>query len=315
MNRYKQILIGASFILAIALFIWGYNFLKGKDIFNKQTIYYAKYHEVSGLEISNPVSINGVRIGQVSRMYFAPDMSGDVIVELTINTDFPIPDNTIARIFSSDLMGSKSVDFKLGNSADQAKDGDTLATSIEAGLMEEVNAQVQPIKAKAESLLASIDTLVVAFQAIFNESARKNLSESFDNINKSFSNIQSTTTNLDTLMITEGNRVSSILNNIDSLTYTLSENREKFASIISNFEMISDSLAEANIPATFNRANSTLDELETILAKINDGEGTIGMLMHNDTLYFELNKTAEELNMLLKDIRENPKRYVKFSVF
>jgi len=314
-NRYKQILIGASFILAIALFIWGYNFLKGKDIFNKQTIYYAKYHEVSGLEISNPVSINGVRIGQVSRMYFAPDMSGDVIVELTINTDFPIPDNTIARIFSSDLMGSKSVDFKLGNSADQAKDGDTLATSIEAGLMEEVNAQVQPIKAKAESLLASIDTLVVAFQAIFNESARKNLSESFDNINKSFSNIQSTTTNLDTLMITEGNRVSSILNNIDSLTYTLSENREKFASIISNFEMISDSLAEANIPATFNRANSTLDELETILAKINDGEGTIGMLMHNDTLYFELNKTAEELNMLLKDIRENPKRYVKFSVF
>jgi len=314
-NRYKQILIGVSFILAIALFIWGYNFLKGKDIFNKQTIYYAKYHEVSGLEISNPVSINGVRIGQVSRMYFAPDMSGDVIVELTINTDFPIPDNTIARIFSSDLMGSKSVDFKLGNSADQAKDGDTLATSIEAGLMEEVNAQVQPIKAKAESLLASIDTLVVAFQSIFNESARKNLSESFDNINKSFSNIQSTTTNLDTLMITEGNRVSSILNNIDSLTYTLSENREKFASIISNFEMISDSLAEANIPATFNRANSTLDELETILAKINDGEGTIGMLMHNDTLYFELNKTAEELNMLLKDIRENPKRYVKFSVF
>jgi len=113
-SRYKQILIGVSFILAIALFIWGYNFLKGKDIFNKQTIYYAKYHEVSGLEISNPVSINGVRIGQVSRMYFAPDMSGDVIVELTINTDFPIPDNTIARIFSSDLMGSKSVDFKLG---------------------------------------------------------------------------------------------------------------------------------------------------------------------------------------------------------
>ncbi len=315
MNPYKQILIGVSFILAIALFIWGYNFLKGKDIFNKQTIYYAKYHEVSGLEISNPVSINGVRIGQVSKMYFDPDMSGDVIVELMIHTDFPIPDNTIARIFSADLMGSKSVELKLGNSAVLAKDGDTLATSIEVGLKDEVNAQVQPIKAKAESLLASIDSLVVAFQAIFNESARKNLSESFDNINKSVSNLQSTTFNLDTLMITEGNRVSSILKNIDSLTYTLSENRKKFASIISNFEMVSDSLAKADIPATFNRANNTLDELEIILAKINNGEGTIGMLMHNDTLYFELNRTAEELNLLLKDIRENPKRYVKFSVF
>lgn len=315
MNRYKQILIGASFILAIALFIWGYNFLKGNDIFNKQTVYFAKYHEVSGLEVSNPVSINGVRIGQVNRIYFAPDMSGDVIVELMINSNFPIPDNSIARIFSADLMGSKSVDLKLGSSSTPAKDKDTLATSIEASLMEEVNAQVQPIKIKAENLLASIDTLVTAFQTIFNESARKNLSESFNNINQSFSNIQSTTSNLDTLMVTEGDRVASILKNIDSLTSTLSENRHKFARIIGNFETLSDSLTKADIPGTFYRANNTLDELEIILTQINSGEGTIGMLMHNDTLYMELNRSAEELNLLLKDIRENPKRYVKFSLF
>ncbi len=315
MNRYKQIVIGASFILAIALFIWGYNFLKGNDIFNKQTIYYARYHEVSGLEISNPVVINGMRIGQVSRMKFDPNMSGDIIVELWVYSNFPIPENSIARIFSSDIMGSKAVDIKLGNSSNLAKDSDTLATSIEASLMEEVNAQVQPIKAKAENLLASIDTLVTAFQTIFNESARKNLSESFDNLNQSFSNIQSATSNLDTLMLTEGDRVASILKNIDSLTRTLSNNREKFASIIGNFELISDSLAKADIPGTFNRANNTLDELDLILAKINAGEGTIGMLMHNDTLYMELNKSAEELNLLLKDIRENPKRYVKFSLF
>ncbi|MCB2208312.1 MAG: MCE family protein [Bacteroidetes bacterium] len=315
MNRYKQIVIGASFILAIALFIWGYNFLKGNDIFNNQTIYYAKYHEVSGLEVSNPVVINGMRIGQVSAMKFDPSMSGDIIVELWIYDNFPIPENSIARIFSSDLMGSKAVDIKLGNSPDLAMDSDTLATSIEASLMEEVNAQVQPIKAKAENLLASIDTLVTAFQTIFNESARKNLRESFDNLNQSFSNIQSATTTLDTLMITEGDRVSSILMNVDSLAYSLSNNREKFSNIIANFEAISDSLAKADIPGTFNRANSTLDELEMIVAKINEGEGTIGMLMHNDTLYMELNKSAEELNLLLKDIRENPKRYVKFSLF
>lgn len=315
MNRYKQIVIGASFILAIALFIWGYNFLKGNDIFNKQTIYYAKYHEVSGLEVSNPVVINGMRIGQVSNMRFDPNMSGDIIVELWINNNFPIPDNSIARIFSSDLMGSKAVDIKLGNSPNLAMDSDTLDTSIEASLMEEVNAQVQPIKAKAENLLASIDTLITAFQTIFNESARNNLRESFDNLNQSFSNIQSATTTLDTLMITEGDRVSSILINMDSLAYSLSNSRENFASIISNFEVISDSLVKADIPGTFNRANSTLDELEMIVAKINAGEGTMGMLMHDDTLYMELNKSAEELNLLLKDIRENPKRYVKFSLF
>ncbi len=315
MNRYKQIVIGASFILAIALFIWGYNFLKGNDIFDKQTVYFAKYHEVSGLEVSNPVVINGMRVGQVSSMKFDPNLSGDIIVEIWVYDKFPIPENSIARIFSSDLMGSKAVDIKLGNAADLAKDSDTLATSIEASLMEEVNAQVQPIKIKAENLLASIDTLVTAFQTILNESARKNLSESFDNINQSFSNIQSATSNLDTLMITEGDRVSSILMNIDSLTYTLNENRQKFATIIGNFEIISDSLAKADISGTFNRANNTLDELEMIIAKINAGEGSIGMLMHNDTLYMEINKSAEELNLLLRDIRENPKRYVKFSLF
>lgn len=315
MNRYKQIVIGASFILAIALFIWGYNFLKGNDIFNNQTIYYAKYHEVSGLEISNPVVINGMRIGQISDMKFAPDNTGDVIVEIWIYDQFPIPENSIARIFSSDLMGSKAVDIKLGNSPDLAVDSDTLATSIEASLMEEVNAQVQPIKAKAENLLASIDTLVTAFQTIFNESARDNLRESFDNINQSFSNIQSATSTLDTLMITEGDRVSSILKNVDSLAYSLNNNREKFSNIIENFEVLSDSLAKADIPGTFRHANQTLNELEMIVAKINAGEGTIGMLMHNDTLYMELNKSAEELNLLLKDIRENPKRYVKFSLF
>ncbi|RLD69179.1 MAG: MCE family protein, partial [Bacteroidetes bacterium] len=149
MKRYKQILIGVSFLLAIALFIWGYNFLKGKDIFNKQTVYIAKYHQVSGLEVSNPVLINGVRVGQVSKIYFAPDMSGDVIVEIMTHNKFPVPDNSVAKITSADLMGSKIIDLRLGDSPDIAQDGDTLASSIEASLMDEVNAQVQPIKRKA----------------------------------------------------------------------------------------------------------------------------------------------------------------------
>ena len=128
MKRYKQILIGVSFLLAIALFIWGYNFLKGKDIFNKQTVYIAKYHQVSGLEVSNPVLINGVRVGQVSKIYFAPDMSGDVIVEIMTHNKFPVPDNSVAKITSADLMGSKIIDLRLGDSPDIAQDGDTLAS-------------------------------------------------------------------------------------------------------------------------------------------------------------------------------------------
>lgn len=315
MKRYKPILIGFTFILALALIIWGYNFLKGKNIFVKQTIFVAKYEEVSGLEVANPVLINGYRVGQVNHLYFDPDMSGDIIVILMIEKQFPVPKDTYARIISADIMGSKAVDLDLGDALELAQSGDTLSTSLEASLKDEVNAQVQPIKMKAENLLLSIDSLVVAIQTVFNESAVENLTSSFNDISRTFANLRSTTSNIDTLVDTESNRISSILENIDSLSYTLRQNRENISAIISNFEIISDSLAKSDIPGTFVRANKSLDELDAILSQINRGEGTIGMLMHNDTLYMEINKSAEELNKLLEDIRLNPKRYVKFSLF
>lgn len=315
MKRYKPILIGFTFILSLALIIWGYNFLKGKNIFKKQTIFVAKYSEVSGLEVANPVLINGLRVGQVNQLYFAPDMSGDIIVLLMMDKKFPIPKDTYARIISADIMGSKAVQLDLGKDLEMAASGDTLATSLEASIKDAVNAQVQPIKKKAEDLLQSVDSLVVAIQTIFNEGAVENLTNSFEDISKTFANLQSTTSNLDTLVIEEGGRISSILQNVDSLSLTLKENRESFAAIIRNFETISDSLARADITGTFHRANKSLDNLDGILSKIERGEGTLGMLLYNDTLYMEINKSAEELNKLLEDIRLNPKRYVKFSLF
>lgn len=315
MKRYKPIFIGLTFILAIFLFVWGYNFLKGKNIFKEEVRYYAKYGDVSGLTVANAVMINGLRIGQVSSIKFDPDMSGDIIVELVLHKDFPVPSNSIARIFSADLMGSKSINLKLGDAIGLAKSGDTLRSSTEASLKDEVNAQVQPIKVKAENLLSSIDSLVVAIQTVFNESARDNLTKSFDNISQTFSNLETTTSNIDTLVEAEANRIASILKNVDSLAYTLSQNREGISNIIANLETFSDTLTKTDIAGTFERANNSLAQLETILTQINEGQGTLGMLMYNDTLYVEIERSAEELNKLLRDIRENPKRYVKFSLF
>lgn len=315
MKRYKPVLIGLTFILAIFLFIWGYNFLKGKNIFKKEVKFYALYADVSGLTVANPVMINGLRIGQVSSIQFLPDMSGDIIVELVLHKKFPIPKNSVSMIFSADLMGSKAIDLRLGDAIELAESGDTLMSNSEASLKDEVNAQVQPIKLKAENLLSSIDSLVVAIQTVFNESARDNLTKSFDNISQTFSNLESTTSNIDTLVSEEANRIASILLNVDSLTHTLNENRGSISNIITNLESFSDTLTKTDIAGTFERANSSLVQLETILTQINEGQGTLGMLMYNDTLYIEIEKTAEELNKLLKDIRENPKRYVKFSVF
>ncbi len=314
-KRFKPVIIGASFITAIVIFVWGFNFLKSTDLFKKETIYYASYAKVNGLIKANPVVINGLRVGQVKNVYFNPDLSGDIMVSVMLSTDFPIPKNTIARIFSSDLMGSKAVELLLGNSSEILQEGDTLPTSVEAGLMAEVNAQVQPIKKKAENLMASIDTLVVAFQSIFNKSARENLAESFLNIEKTLANLQNATSNIDTLVVEESTRISAILINLDSLTTTFRENRGNITAIVENFEMISDSLAKSEIPGTFARLNKSLDNVQTILDKVNNGEGSLGMLINNDSLYLELNRSATALDSLLVDIKRNPKRYVRFSLF
>lgn len=315
MSVYKKLFIGFTFVVAIFLFVWGYNFLKGKDIFDRQTIVYAEYVEISGLTVANPVMINGFKVGQVSDIYFNPNMTGKIIVVLTLQNKFPIPKNTIARIYSADIMGSKAVDLKLGDAVDIITAGDTLVSSIEASLMDEVNAQVQPIKIKAENLLGSIDSLVIAFQTVLNEDAITNLSESFNSMRRTFSNLENTTSNIDSLVTSERSNISAILQNVDSLTLTLSQNRDKISTIIANFEVVSDSLSKVDIGGTLKRANNVIEELSIILAQINEGQGTLGMLMHNDTLYMEINRSAEELNLLLKDIRENPKRYVKFSLF
>jgi len=314
-KRYKQILIGVSFIFAILLFIWGYNFLKGKNLLEKQIVYYSVYEDVSGLTVSNPVYINGVRVGQVSRVYLKPDLSGEVMVMMTLNEKFPIPENTVARIFSADLMGSKAIDLMLGDTPTLAHSGDTLQSATEASLKEAVSAQVKPIKVKAERLLSSIDSLVVAIHTVFTESAVDNLKQSFNDIRKTFGHLESASANIDTLVISEADKISSILDNVDSLTFMLKENRQSIANMITNLEQFSDTLASSDISSTIDHANKSLAQLQMILTQINEGKGTLGMLMYNDTLYIEINKSAEELNKLLKDIRENPKRYVKFSLF
>ena len=314
-SRYKAYGIGLSFIFALVLFIWGYNFLKGNDIFGKETVYYSEYNQVNGLVNANPVMINGLRVGKVKNIYFNPDMSGNIIVSFTLSNNFPVPVNSVARIFSADLMGSKAIDLVLGDSSVMAKDGDTVLSGVEAGLMAEVNAQVQPIKQKAEDLMASIDTLVIAFQSIFNESARENLKESFNDIRMTFANLENATGNIDNMVVQESSRISSILIKLDSLALTLNKNRGNMGAIITNFKVISDSLAQSDIPGTFTNINVALQDMQSLLNSIKNGEGTLGQLMVNDSLYNQLNNSAASLDSLLRDVKANPKRYVKFSVF
>ncbi|MBE9483384.1 MAG: MCE family protein, partial [Bacteroidetes bacterium] len=142
MKYKREIGIGLVFIVALALFIWGFSYLKGFNLFKEQRVLYAVYERVSGLTKANPVSINGLKVGQVSDIYFNPDFSGEIVVEITIETDMPIPKNSVALIYSSDLMGSKAINLQLSDDSLFVNNGDTLGTKVEASLKEAVNQQI-----------------------------------------------------------------------------------------------------------------------------------------------------------------------------
>ena len=311
----KEFTIGLLFILATIVLVWGFNFLKNKKLLSKEKVLYAVYHNVDGLEPSGPIFINGVRVGQVKKVYFNPNMSGDIIVQLMFTQSFPIPDNSIAKIFSEDLMGSKAVDILLGSSAQIAMEGDTLSTEVETSLKDAVNQQILPLKIKAEELLSSIDTMVVAIQGVFNKDIREDLNASIKSIRHTFLNLESTTQNLDTLVYTQSGRLSSIIYNIEMITQNLKNNGEEINRVLDNFANISDTIAKADISGIARNLDNTVKSLATLLEKLNRGEGTLGMLINNDQLYNELEKAALELNKLVEDIRLNPKRYVRLSVF
>ncbi len=315
MKYKREIGIGLVFIVALALFIWGFSYLKGFNLFKEQRVLYAVYQRVSGLTKANPVSINGLKVGQVSDIYFNPDFSGEIIVEITIETEIPIPKHSVALIYSSDLMGSKAINLQLSTDSLFVSNGDTLGTKVEASLKEAVNQQIQPLKAKAEELIMSIDTVVTVIKQIFNEQARENLTSSLASIEQTFANLESASYNLDEMIAAEKVRLAEIMFNLESITTTIRENEDNIENILTNFSSISDSLAKAEIPQTFANINKVVGDVAGIIEKVNNGEGSIGMLINDEGLYRDLQKSAEQLHLLMEDIRVNPKRYVRFSLF
>ncbi len=315
MKKSTVVYIGATFVLAIVIFVWGYNYLKGKDLFSKQMILYSRYHKIDGLVTANPVLINGKQVGSVNKIFFAPDHSGDLIVTFLIKDQFPIPKNTTARIVNATLLGAKSVDLKLGNSKEMVKSGDTLRGSVEVTLKDEVNSALAPMKARAERILSSADTLIRTMAELLSKETKGNLRMSFKDVAGVLHNLNATTAELKVTVHQSKGHIVKTMANIDSLTTALNESRNNMQKLIYNFKNISDSLSAADLAGTIRKTKASIEQVNELLSKINQGQGTVGQLMVNDSLYHELNKSVKDLDKLLKDLKENPHRYLKFSVF
>ncbi len=316
MKYSKEIKIGAVIIITIAFSFWGFNFLKGFNVFSNQRHFYAVYPKVEGLTISSPVLINGYKIGFVQTMYFHPDNSGNVIVKMQLtNTDFNVPVQSTARIISADLLGSKAIELVMNDTTVYAESGDTLLPDIKSTLTDELNKTVEPLKARAISIFAQLDSVMGDVRQIVNKENRDNLSKSVASLKSTLANLESATGGLDTLVSEEKGKLAKIFDNLESITGNIKNNNDKIQNILTNFSSLSDTLAKSNFKSAIESADKALTEAAEVFKKINSGEGSIGMLINNDSLYNNLNSASKNLDNLFLDIKEHPGRYVNISVF
>lgn len=311
----REVIIGIAITIAIGCFIFGFNFLKGKNYFSNQRKFYAVYNDIDGLVEANPLMINGFKVGIVGDIKLSSDTTRSVIVTLLVDNDVKIPKNSVAKVVNSDILGSKAVRLILGTGITYANDGDTLQSDQEDNLKQAVNKTIAPLQKKAEGLISSIDSVMTVVQQVFNAKAQENLSKSFENISLAISSLQTTSYRVDTMVMNEKGKISSILTKVNILTTTLANNSDKLSNAINNFSSISDSLAKSKLTNVIRNADIALTQVSVIMTKVNKGEGTLGMLINSDSLYRKLDKSSEDLDKLLIDLRMNPERYVRVSVF
>ena len=303
----REVKVGIVSIVVIFILILGINYLKGTNIFKNNITFYALYQNIDGLQIGAPVTVSGFKVGSVTDIDMLTESNNNLLVTINIEKELVVPKESILKIVNQDLMGTKGVNLIFSSSSDNASSGDTLSSSLESSLQEEVNAQILPFKRKAEELIVSIDSVMMIVTAVLNKDARKDLSKSIESLGETFSLMSSSMKKVDGIIDANQEKISNIIFNMESILSNIEESNSSVNSILSNMSLISDSLSNSNLTSLVNNFN-------TLMTQINSKEGSAGLLLNDDKLYTNLEKTTKELSELIKDIKDNPKRYINFSL-
>ncbi|MGN0033952.1 MAG: MlaD family protein [Candidatus Limimorpha sp.] len=299
-NKRKSVIVALSFIGALLLFVWGFNFLKGKSLLNNYPYYYAVYPYVNELGKSNKVLVNGMPVGQVEELFFNPKNDGSIVVRFSVSKDVRVPSNSVAFI-TNDFLGSNSIKLVLGDSQSDAQLGDTLASGNETGLMDLMSNNLTPILGKIDLLMTNLDTLINKVNALVDDEMCLNVRNSVSNISTSMENLAYASNDIRQVIGNEKDKISNIVNALDNAALNLAD--------------ISDSLSKIKYQNLMNSLQTTIDNLNVITTNLKNGEGSAGLLLNNDSLYRNLNNAVESVNSLIENIENNPKKYIKISVF
>ncbi|WP_417940551.1 MlaD family protein [Flavobacterium sp. RS13.1] len=301
MKLTREIKTAILVITSILLFIWGYSFLKGRDLFTNYKTLYVEYDNVEDLAQSAPVTLNGLAIGKVNKITIN-ETTGKLLVELQLKTDFPISKSSKASLYSPSLIGGKQIKI-IPNLADKipAEDGQALESAVELGLTESLGGKIEPIQQKLDLMLANINTLVSGLNNVLDKKGQEDLKKSLSELSETMQQFHKASGSLNSILDTNKGQINGIVTNFNKMS--------------GNFNKISDSLNKAGLGKTVKNLNQTLAKVDGIMTNLNSGKGTAGKLLNDDALYNNLSKTSKELELLLQDVRLNPTRYVNVSVF
>ena len=297
----KEIKTGILALFAILLLIYGYSFLKGSDLFSKERTFYVSYDNVAGLTVSAPVTINGYVVGKVKKIEFENDLGG-LLVSFSVNKDFNFSKSSIVRIYSTSVIGGNALAIIPIISKDNiAVDGDVLKGEIEKGMLESLTSGIKPLENRIYTTLSGLDSLLSNFNSVLNEETKNNLKNAIGSLTNTMSSFEDTSSDLNTLLKENKPKLDSTFSYLEITT--------------GNLATFSDSLNQIDINRMATHLETTLESFNSIMHKFDSGERSIGKLINDENLYKNLEAASKELEELLRDLKENPKRYVHLSVF
>ncbi|WP_348812354.1 MlaD family protein [Flavobacterium maritimum] len=297
----REIKTAILVIASILLFIWGYSFLKGKDLFTNYKTYYVEYDNVEGLAASAPVTLNGLEIGKVTSITINQN-TGKLTVELQLKTDFPISKSSIASIYEPGIIGGRQIAiYPNFNDKTLAVDGQTLKGDVKLGLMSTVGKQLEPIQKKLEKVMLNVDDLLSGLNNVLDKKTQDDLKVSLAELSKTMVQFHKATVGVNQLLDDNRGQINGVVSN--------------FNKVSGDFSKISDSLSKADLGKTVKNLNATLTKVDGIMADLQAGKGSTGKLLKDEALYENIKDATKEMELLLEDVRLHPTRYVNVSLF
>jgi phospholipid/cholesterol/gamma-HCH transport system substrate-binding protein len=293
--------VGILAIISITLLILGFNFLKGKDVFNKQQRLYAVFTNLGSLAKSNEVRINGLPVGIVYDYVEKDKNLSGIVVTINMKRDVNIPDNSVATI-ESELIGSSYINITFGNSENFLKNKDTVKTDLAASLLSDVKAQLNPTLSKTRDAIDSLKAVLGSTNKFLNSQLKGGLLSILQNL-------ETSTASLKVLLDTKDGPLSKSLDNVESVSANLRRNNDSITETISAIRRTADKFSRLEIQPTIDELKSALTDMKNMIAKIQSNDGTLGKLINDKGLYEQIMKNLNSLETLSDDLRLNPKRY------